>query len=316
VKLTAAIVTAAMCALPSPAGAQAPATPPLVLLLPSSARTASLGNAWVAGRDAEVIFYNPAQLIGARQEFGLSIARPGEAGTMVSIASTYAAGRMSLTLGWGVQVAGFAVDAMVPYPYARDALLTRGDADGLSALIAFGGAIVYKGFRIGGAGKYVSDHVRTPPGSAAAVSVSRHAWLADIGVARNVLRGVAAFSVQNIGRDSFANTPNGPTTLTTPRQYLAGWSTARPVGPLDLGLYSQVTMRKDWIAPAGGVDVGYSWIDGYSVAFRLGARRPETLTERPVSVGAAFTADRLTIEYAMHCFDAGRTAHGVTVRWR
>ena len=305
------IVTAFALGLATPAFAQAPATAPLVIHLPSSARTAALGNAWVAGRDAEVIFYNPAQLIGARQEFGVSISRPGPAGTALSAASTFAAGKMSLTLGWGVQAVGFSVDPAAPYPYTTDVLLTRGDADGHSALLTFGGAIVYKNFRIGGAGKYVTD-VASGLGPASGVSVNQHAWLADIGVARNVLGGVAAFSVQNLGR----TTPASPSNLTTPRQFLAGWSTARATGPLDLGLYSQVTMRDDWISPAGGIDVGYSWIEGYAIAFRLGARRPETTSEHPVTLGAAFTADRLTIEYAVQFFDGGRTANGVTVRWR
>ena len=312
-KPTGRIVILAFVALilPSRLFAQAPASAPLVIHLPSSARTAALGNAWVAGRDAEVIFYNPAQLIGARQEFGVSISRPGPAGTALSAASTFAAGKMSLTLGWGVQAIGFSVDPLAPYPYTTNVLLTRGDADGHSALLTFGGAILYKNFRIGAAGKYVTD-VALGLGPATATSVSQHAWLADIGIARNVLGGVAAFSVQNLGR----TTPVSPTNLTTPRQFLAGWSTTRITGPLDLGLYSQVTMRDDWISPAGGIDVGYSWIEGYAVAFRAGARRPATSSEHPVALGAAFTADRLTIEYSVQFFDGGRTANGVTVRWR
>jgi hypothetical protein len=201
-----------LCALPSGARAQAPATPPLVLHLPSSARTAALGNAWVAGRDAEVLFYNPAQLVGSRQELGVSLTRPGPAGTAVSAASAYAAGKWSLTLGWGVQALGFNVDPLAPYPYNTDVLLTRGSADGHSLLLAFGGAIVYKGFRIGGAGKYVSDHDATPLGDPSPVSLARHAWLADAGVARNVLGGVAAFSVQNLGDTS----ADDPSRLTTP----------------------------------------------------------------------------------------------------
>ena len=42
------------------------------------------------------------------------------------------------------------------------------------------------------------------------------------------------------------------------------------------GLYTQVTMRQGWTAPAGGLEFGYSWIEGYNVALRAGARRPET----------------------------------------
>ena len=300
------------CALPWRAYAQAPPTPPLILHLPSSARTAALGNAWVAGRDQDVIFYNPAQLIGTGRDFAVSVSRPGAAGTAVSAASAYAAGKYSLTLGWGAQMVGFNADPLAPYPYATDVLQTRGDADGQSMLLTFGGAIAYKGLRIGGAGKYVSDRASTPLGAETPVSVAQHAWLVDIGVARNLLGGVVAFSAQNIGR----TVTDDPAILTTPQQFLAGYSMTKPAGPLDVALYGQVTMRPDWTAPAAGAEIGYSWIEGYSVTLRAGARRPETDVEKPISLGAAFTADRLTIEYGVQFIDGGHASHGVTVRWR
>lgn len=298
--------------LASPASAQAPATAPLVLHMPSSARTSALGNAWVAGRDSDVIFYNPAQLIGARQELGVSILRPGRAGAGTSISSVYAAGKWSLTLGWGAQLVGFDVDPTSPYPYPSDVLLSRGSADGQSMLLTFGGAIVYRNFRIGAAGKFVSDRVATPPGDETPVSIGQHAWLGDIGVARNLLGGVAAFSVQNLGNTSTGD----PSRLVTPRQFVGGYSMTRPLGPLDLGMYGQVAGRKDWVAPAGGLEVGYSWIEGYSVAVRVGATRPETTTELPVSFGVGLTADRLTVEYAARFYEGGRAGSVVTIRWR
>jgi len=52
------------------------------------------------------------------------------------------------------------------------------------------------------------------------------------------------------------------------------------------------------------------------VTARVGVRRPETDSETPVSLGGAFTADRLTVEYALRLFDEGRRAHVVTIRWR
>jgi hypothetical protein len=296
----------------SGAYAQAPPTAPLVLHLPSSARTAALGDAWVAGRDQDVIFYNPAQLIGTGRDFGVSVIRPGEAGTALSAASAYAAGRWSLTLGWGARVVGFNVDPLASYPYSPDVLLTRGASDGQSSLLAFGGAIAYKGLRIGAAGKYVSDRASTPVGAETPVSIAQHAWLVDIGVARNMLGGVVAFSAQNLGR----SVTHDPAVLITPQQFLAGYSISRPAGPLDIALYGQVTMRPDWVAPAAGAEIGYSWIEGYLVTLRAGVRRPETDAQNPVSLGAAFTADRLTVEYGVQFIDGGRASHGVTVRWR
>ena len=280
--------------------------------MPSSARTSALGNAWVAGRDAEVVFYNPAQLIGSRSEIAVSVQRPGPAGASVSAASAYAAGRWSLTLGWGVHALGFNVDPAAPYPYSSDVLYSRGEAQGQSLLVAFGGAVAYKGLRMGGAVKFLSDVATTPAGVAPTVAISQHTWMADVGVARTIRGHTVAFAAQNLG----PTTSDDPSRLTTPQQYLAGWSHGRPLGPLDVAGYAQVTMRPDWIAPAGGAEFGYSWLEGYYVAVRVGARRPETDSENPMSLGAAFTADRLTVEYAVRFVDGGRASHGVTVRWR
>lgn len=301
-----------VCAISSPAFAQAPATPPLILHIPATARTAALGDAWVAGRDQEVIFYNPAQMIGARAEFGLTFTRPGATGNALSMGQTYTGGKWSLTLGWGARFIDFNVDPAAGYPYTADTLLSRGAANGQSALVAFGGAILWRNMRIGGVAKYVSDRVATAPGAPVPLSINQRAWVADVGIARNVIGGVAAFSVQNLG----PTTATDPAQLITPRQFLAGYSMTRAAGPLDLGMYSQVTMRKGWWSPAGGFEAGYSWIEGYNIALRVGARRPETATERPLSLGAAFTADRLVVEYGVRFFDGGQAAHSVTVRWR
>ena len=45
-------------------------------------------------------------------------------------------------------------------------------------------------------------------------------------------------------------------------------------------------------------------------------RRKEFIEERAGSLGAGFTADRLTIEYALQGFGEGHRAHRVTIRWR
>lgn len=83
-----------LCAcLPARSFAQAPPAGPLLLILPATPRTAALGNAWVAGRDQEVLFYNPAQLIGAHQGMDLSITRHGSKGTTLALGSVYSGGK-------------------------------------------------------------------------------------------------------------------------------------------------------------------------------------------------------------------------------
>jgi len=295
------------------ARAQAPATGPLILHVPVSARTAALGNAWVAGRDRDVIFHNPAQLIGQRQGFDLSLTRLGPASTMMSIGSTYQAGKWSLTFGWGAQVLGFNADGASSYPYSPDLLQADGERSGSDTLLTAGAAFVIKGFRVGAAGKYVSELASPSPAAGAAIIAPNHQMvLADVGVAHDLFGGAGAIAFQNLGRDSH----DRGTELKLPRQVAMGWSRLKQAGPLDLGIYTQVTMRKSWASPAGGLEVGYSWIEGYNVALRVGARRTETDAERPVALGAVFTADRLTVEYAVRFFDGGHVANGVTVRWR
>jgi hypothetical protein len=278
----------------------APLPGPVVLLLPPSARTAALGQAWVAGRDHDVIFYNPAQLVGnSTGGIDLSLIRYGPSSTLKSIASTYAGGRWSFTLGWGVQLVDFDRGSS-SYPRDVSVLLADAPSTGTSSLLAVGGAVVVKGFRAGASGKYVSE-----PG--------RHALLADVGVARNQLGGVLAFSLQNLGGGS---ADDDEADADVPTQYSYGYSVTRPVKAIDLGLFAQMTHRSGWASPAGGLEIGYSWIEGYTVALRAGIRRPERDVQRPMTLGAAVTGDRLTLEYAVQFFEGGRTANGVTIRWR
>lgn len=285
------LVVTLMGVAPLSVFAQPPDTGPTVLHVPTSARTSALAGAWVAGRDQDVVFHNPAQLIGTRSGFDLSAVRLGPGRSAVSLGSVFAAGKYSLTFGWGAQV-------------VHDS--------GSSALVAAGAAIVVKKFRVGLTGKYASE-VSTPATNVfLPVPVNHHILMADVGVARNLFGGAAALAFQNLGRDSRDNGGD----MRLPRQVALGWSTTKVAGPFDVGIFTQVAARRHWVAPAAGVEVGYSWIEGYNLVLRAGARRPETGAEQPVSLGAAFTADRLTVEYSVRFRDGGRTENGVTLRWR
>jgi hypothetical protein len=306
-------LAAALLLLSSAAYAQAPSPGFVVLSLPSSPRTTALGNAWVAGRDADVIFYNPAQLAGARSsDAAFAFTSDSPSTKHVTLGSTYSAGKWSLTLGWGVQFVDFHANSSAIAPLTSlnpSTLLTTGPANGSSTLMVVGGAIVYKGFRIGVDGKYLADRV-TPltPGDNGYQS---QAILADLGVGRTMFGGTLAASVQNLGH---AHDPFG-TTSGVPTQTLFGYSRTQSAGLVDFAFYSEGLVRSGWWSPAGGVDMNYSWIEGYSVSLRAGVRRPEITGAKPFAFGAAFSADRLTVEYAVQLYD-GRASNGVTVRWR
>lgn len=291
--------------------AQAPPAGPVVLRVPATPRVAALGNAWVAGSDREVIFYNPAQIGSARTGFDLPVTFTGSDSTLVTLGSTYTAGKWSLTLGWGAEFLRFSHDPSTVYPFSPDILTATGSASATSGAFAGGGVITYKGFRIGGAGKYAFDTTTSAALANGVAPVSQGVFVLDVGVARNKFGGTFAGSVQNL-----APNPTNGSGLVLPRQTLVGYSMTRAAGPLDLGMYSQLMFRHDWRSPAAGLEAGYSWIEGYNVALRVGARRPETTTEKPIAFGAAITADRLSLEYSLQLFDGGRAAHGVTVRWR
>jgi len=311
-----ALLLTTVVTAPSVARAQtpAPASGPLVLRLPATPRQAALGDAWVAGSDREVIFYNPAQLIGSRGGFDFSFARIGPDASSATVGSTFAAGKWSLALGWGAQILRFSTDVPNAYPLSPDLLLSRGSMSGISAQFAVGGAIIYRNFRIGGAAKYAFDDVPAlgliqtfapvpPP--------FQSAFVVDVGVARSLWGGTFAGAIQNLGR-----APANGSALVVPRQGLAGWSMSRGLGPLDMSAYAQVTIRDGWAGPGGGVEFGYGWIEGYNAIVRVGARRPDTDAGKPMSFGLGFTADRLTVEYGVQFFDGGRASHGVIVRWR
>ncbi|TAK14955.1 MAG: hypothetical protein EPO35_08835 [Acidobacteria bacterium] len=280
------VLLAAAAALlwPAAAAAQAPPTAPPVLTLPSSARVAALAGAWVAGRDQDVVFHNPAQLVGVRTDFSVSMARLGDKTNMASLTSVYTAGKLSFTLGWGVHLIDF------------DATNRQ------NAVATIAGAVLYKGLRIGAAGKYAADRR----------DINQHALLADVGVARNIWGGAVALAVQNLGHSTLSDL--GVEKL--PRRVAAGFSKAQSAGPLDLALFTQVSHRSGWNSAAAGFEAGYSWIEGLSVTGRIGVRRPERTDEKPVSLGGAFTADRLTLEYALQLFDNSKRSHLVTIRWR
>ncbi len=263
---------------PGTARAQAP----IVLGAPTSARATALGGAWVSARDQDVVFANPAEIIGARSDFAVTMTRlgPGENGG--AFGAIYAGGKMSFTLGFGAQVIN--------------------TADRQLSLAVIDAAVVYKGFRIGAAGKYAANGTAANP----------HTTLLDIGVGRNLFGGVAGLAVQNLGSATRSDSPNAQ----LKRQVALGWSKSDSAGPLDLALFTQLTARSGWASPAAGLEAGYSWIEGLSIALRAGVRRPELSSEKPVALGAAFTADRFTLEYAVRFFDNSRRAHVVTIRWR
>jgi hypothetical protein len=69
------------------------------------------------------------------------------------------------------------------------------------------------------------------------------------------------------------------------------------------------------IAPAAGLELGYSPLEGYSFSLRAGMRRPELRAQQPLSVGGSAGLDRFNIEYAYEDWVNGGT-HRLALRVR
>jgi hypothetical protein len=296
---------------------------PIVLLLPSGPRTLAMGNTGVAGRDDDVLFFNPAQLAIARG-FSASAERysPNSGGGALSAVTRFSTG--------GIAVGMRMVDYQLPlntYPADRGTMLGDGPAAGTSVEASVGLAQVIKSVRIGVAAKYVEDNVP-------AIRVGRAA--ADIGVAKDLFRFYTfGLAVQNIGSSMTvpctiahqvaagthdclpSEVPsNGLTSARLPLRTTLGVATARPLGEFDVVATAAVSaLRMGWLGVSGGTEVGYSWLDGYSIALRAGGRRPLP-GEAPFTAGAGFNMDRLSIDYALETLAGSRVGHRIGLRIR
>jgi len=287
--------------------AQAPAEGPIVLLLPVSARAVGLGNASV--RDDYAIFYNPAR-ITPTNGIGASFTRYGSNGTFGAFASAVNVG--PLNFGWGVELVQFRARLSSAYPYFPEELVTDGLRSALSFAAMAGAEYTFKGFNLGLGVKFAEDRVdgifpALPSPLSGPSSFQHTRLLADVGTTHALLGGTAELAVQNIGdRSSFA----------VPTTTKLGWARNVNTDQVDFVFAGDVLERGKWIGGGGGAEIGYGWIEGFSAALRVGARRPESDGQKPLAVGATLNADRLSLDYGLEFFDGNRYAHHIAVRWR
>lgn len=280
--------------------ARAQAYGPVILRLPSDARVLALGNTGITSRDDAAVFYNPAQLAVA-SGFGVS----GEwLDTGAGTGSMSAVTRFNGTggIGIGARFANFDTPAG-GFPVDRATMLGGGALPGTAFEASIGGAQVVKKVRVGVAIKYAEEMGGTE-------RIGR--VLGDVGLSKDMLRSTFGLSVQNIGRDMTAAAGN----VLLPIKSTFGASQSRSFGPFDFNGVAAISMiRTDAVQGSGGVEMNYSWLSGYNVVLRGGARSRVT-GEQPLTAGAGFTMDRLTIDYALETLDDQRVAHRFGVRIR
>jgi hypothetical protein len=297
----------AIAAAPMSVLAQKENVAPLIVRLPGGARPLSMGNVGVASRDDDVLFYNPAQLTFARgmsvsiEQFS-STARTGALSTV----TRFSTGGVAI----GASVAQFDVPTGT-YPISREDLVRGGPVNGSDASLVAGVAQVFKSTRIGVAAKYVQETIGGSRASGA---------LFDVGLGREFFGYSFGLSAQNLG-DAFTPSVVATSSFLQPPAHLPfratfGVARAKSFDQVDVSATAAVsTLRDGFVIPAGGAELTYSWLDGYVVQFRAGARRPE-LGEGAITAGAGLTVDRLTLDYALETLSGSRVAHRIGLRVR
>jgi hypothetical protein len=180
-----------------------------------------------------------------------------------------------------------------------------------------GAAQTFKRFHLGAAAKYDAEQAGDARTSRVMLDagVSRDMTLSDF---IPVSVGVA---VQNIGTSA-----TDTLELNTPLRAAIGVASGGPVGPIDLAVALDVAaernstlslLRHGRVLAGLGAEIGYEWLDGYSVAFRVGERVPPTRTDlRHFTFGAGLVLDRLSFDYAAEDQVGFHIAHRFGIRLR
>ncbi len=279
---------------------------PVVLTLPSGPRTLALGNVGVASRDDDVLFFNPAQLVVARgfSTSGERYRRRRERGRLSSV-TRFSTGGIAIGCDdaptFDSPLGGVPDHSRGPWSAGGPVIGSSLEPERRSRARSF------KGIRIGGAGEVrrgnESDASRT------------RARLFDLGVSKVMFGSATPFGARGAepraGRRACQAPVEARASVAYRRECRSGRRSARP-GRLELDHVrlhrdAAVSVLRDAIRsrPRADVEVNYSWLDGYNIALRAGARRPLP-GEEAFTAGAGFTMDRLSIDYALETLSGSR----------
>lgn len=290
--------------LPAALTAQRSTLAPLVGQLPLGARAAAMGGTNAGSGDAEAVLTNPA-LAGMSTTTALSLARyrKGTAGAVVASSSTI--GRFGV--GLAASYLDYRAFAVGGNRLSSDVLRFPGVDPSASLQAALGVSTTLKGLRMGVSAVYVEERLGLD--RAAAVGVSA-------GVARRLGPGspMVGLSLQNLA----PSLEFGFGEVEVPTRLALGASGAFvPLGAwFDLVLDAGVSVRRDgFVSPAGGAELLYIPIEGFTVALRAGARRPELSRQDAFTGGAGLALDRWSLDYAWEAIRGG-AAHRIGVRLR
>lgn len=275
-------------------------TAPLLLEVPASTEAMAFGNAPnLYGRDANLLFYAPAFL---REASGASLGlqRFGSDGTLASVAGVTEQNDVGIAVG--LQYMRYGADDLVRGQDIQSVALMSGDL-GVSEFVAsIGFSKRYFGVEAGVVAKFVEQSI---DGS------SDHTEAFDFGLGKDLGPVMLGLTARNLG----SNLEGGGE---LPSQIAIGLTSAEfQVGALDMFVTSQFLRRRDGeVIPAGGLEISYWPVRGYTFRLRAGAQRVVDDQRSPLTFGAAFTGDGITFEYAFQAFDQEGSAHRFGFRWR
>ena len=304
IRIVRSLVIAILVFAPALVHAQRERYAPLILQLPVSARSLALGGGVSALRDADAVFGNPA-LVGGNNALSVSGGRYGSGASTGHASTTMSIGMLGI--GFGVAM----LDArrrVADFPARSEVLTDDGTSASSSLAASVGASLLFKGMRWGGAVKYIEERLR---------DVQTGVVGADLGVWKDLRNGAfsAGLVVQNIGR----SLQSGVTRVQLPMGISLGVSGGGyAIGKyVDVGASTSVAVRRDGrIVPSGGAEFVLTPIEGITLAARAGARTPELLAQRPITLGSGFAVDRLTIDYAGEDMQGKGGAHRVTLSLR
>lgn len=276
----------------------------LVLQAPASVEAAAYGNApYLLGGGADLLFYAPA-LIGRADGMAAGLHRYGSEGTLATLASKGSVGLGDFAVG--LQYMRYGGAGAASYPDLQATAFGDGEpVTEFAASLGYARAL----FGVVDAGvvaRYLELHYKR--------ALRDRTLVVDLGVAREFGPAMVSLAVRNLGPDLETR----DITDRIPTQLALGISTESfEVGELDMFLTSQVARRRDGeIIPAGGVEISYWPVQGYTFRLRAGLQRVVEDERSPFTFGLAFTGDALTLEYAFQAFDVDGNAHRIGLSFR
>jgi hypothetical protein len=305
------VLLAAIVGISSQSAAQARrvirADAPQALVVPVSARATAMGGAYLAGDDADVLFFNPAGLAGAR---GASMQGGGYASSASMLSTSGVTSLGAWTIGLGARAVrwerlpastGFSSSSVdLNTTDAPEFGLWRALDRTLSAAMTVGVARRLFGMSIGGA-----LHVGDDFGQSLFTNRMRSGGVFfDLGASKRMGPGAFSLVAQHLGPD-----PNQQQTTSDLARVLERRAPSRvqfgygvPLQPLgvhlDLGGNFLVSVERDgFVASRGGVEAGYAPVEGVSIIGRLGSVRRREVGQR-VTMGAGLIIDRVGVDVA------------------